>query len=84
MRGQVDDSSRAVEKPGSRAKYYLFVRSGPNQGVPQVEAPDGQDWIDSWVSTKKGTFDFKKVTTSEWNAIDGRLEEIRQTRRVHR
>lgn len=67
-----------AEKPGSSAKYYLFVRSGPNESVPQLEAPMVQDWIDSWVSTKKGTFDFKKVTTSEWNAIDRGLEKIRQ------
>jgi hypothetical protein len=71
-----------AEKPGSSAQYYLFVRSGPNQGVPQLEAPMVQDWIDSWVSTKKGTFDFKKVTTSERNAIDGGLEKIRQVRAI--
>jgi len=67
-----------AEKPGSSAKYHLFVRSGPNRGVPQLEAPMVQDCIDFWVSTKKGTFDFKKVTTSEWNANDGGLEKNRQ------
>ncbi len=67
-----------AETPGSSAKFYLFQRSEPNEVAPQLEAPLMQAWIDSWVSTKKDSFNFKKVTTSDWNAIDRGLEKIRQ------
>jgi len=67
-----------AETPGSFAHYHIFVRSDSNEGIPRLQGPLVQAWIASWVASMKETFEFRKVTESEWNAIDRGLGIIRQ------